>query len=234
MPRIPRSRLGKGVFHVLNRAHDRRLVFKNDADKQILLKLLVTHRRKFHLNIYHWVIMGNHFHLAIEALKVEDLSRFIGKVCELYSRYWRKTHGGAGTLWQGRFKSMAVQKEGYLSKLGRYMERNPVAAGLCDIPWDYSWSSAKAYVNGVDDKLVKVDDLYSYVTNGESPKERATSYRRYLLSERELWESEAKLFGNDNRAVGDEQFILQTIRKAGRLSPRRTGPKKRKTIRISV
>jgi putative transposase len=223
MPRIPGRRLGCGVYHVINQAYDRRFVFENDSDKAKFLSLLEGQKGKFRLNIYHWVIMGNHFHLAIEALKVGELSRYVGKVCELYSRYWRRKYGGCGTLWRGRYKSATVQKDGYLNRLGRYIERNPVVAGLCELPWKYQWSSAQAYVKGTDDALVRVDDLFFYTQMAESPEERGERYSRYLLSERELWEADAELFGGSALAIGDDEFISQAVSKSGRLTPRRVG-----------
>ena len=124
MPRIPRRRLGPGVFHVMNRGLDRRWIFNSDEDKQWFVEELVNQRKHFQVHIYHWVIMSNHFHLAIESLKIEDLSAYIGNVCERYTQNIHKKHGGIGLLWQGRYKSKVVQKEGYLNRLGRYIERN--------------------------------------------------------------------------------------------------------------
>ncbi len=77
MPRIPRRRLGHGVFHVINRGIDRRWIFNFDEDKQWFLEELVHQRKRFQINIYHWVIMSNHFHLAMESLKIDDLSAYI-------------------------------------------------------------------------------------------------------------------------------------------------------------
>ena len=172
--------------------------------------------------------MSNHFHLAIETVKIDELSRFVGKVCELYSRYWRKTYGGAGTLWQGRFKSMAVQKTGYLNKLGRYIERNPVAAELCDYSWNYPWSSACAYVRGKDDDLVNVNKLPLYTAMGNTREKRCLQYKNFLLSEPELWEDEAALFWSSVPVVGDDIFVSQAILKYGRMNSRRVGrPRKR-------
>ena len=223
MARIPRNRLGCGVFHVLNRSYDHKFVFANDADKEELLSLLSKHKQQYQLNIYNWVIMSNHFHLAIEAIKIEELSKFIGKVCERYCRYWRKTYGGAGTLWQSRFKSMVVQKEGYLAKLGRYIERNPVAAGLCDYSWDYPWSSARAYVYGEDDNLVKINETSVFTAMDSIREKRCLKYKRFLLSEKELWEDEAELFESSTPVVGDDLFVSQAVLKYGRLTSRRAG-----------
>ena len=118
MGRIPRRRLGGGVFHVVNRGINRSWIMEQAEDRKFFLELLVKEEKKYSMNIYHWCVMSNHFHLAIEALKVSDLSLYIGKVCELYSRYFHRKHGGSGTIWQGRYKSCVVQKEGYPCRAG--------------------------------------------------------------------------------------------------------------------
>ena len=91
------------------------------------------------------------------------------------------------------------------------------------LPWDYAWSSATAYTGGNGDALVRIDQLSSYVQNGKTPKERAGSYKRYLLSESELWQIDADLFGGTAPAIGDDEFIAQAVSKAGRMISRRIG-----------
>ena len=66
MSRIPRQRLGHGVYHVYNRANDRKWIFDSDQDKRKFLELLTRFSERFAINTYHWVIMSNHFHLAEE------------------------------------------------------------------------------------------------------------------------------------------------------------------------
>ena len=127
--------------------------------------------------------MSNHFHLAIEALKTRELSAYIGTVRSLYSRYWHRNNGGGrGTIWQGRYKSIPVQKEGYMVRLGRYIERNPVAAGIDGVkyPWDYNWSSAKTYVEGTEDPLVTVGHHPSWNHLGRDDEERREAYAAYV------------------------------------------------------
>jgi len=77
MPRVPRSRLGEGVYHVLNRGINRSIVFEDEEDKGAFLGLLVEYRKRFPLRVLHWVIMGNHFHLVLEILKAQDLTGFM-------------------------------------------------------------------------------------------------------------------------------------------------------------
>jgi putative transposase len=226
MARVPRHRLEDGVFHVLNRAHDGRFVFEQDVDKLKFLELLVKHGEGRPVNVYNWVIMSNHFHLSIETTRMTDLSAYIGKVCELYTRHYHHRHGGAGTLWQARFKSVLVQKNAYMAQLGRYIDRNPVRAEMCDVPWDYPWSSARAYVNGADDQLVRIDDNWFYQSMGETNLARSECYRQYLLDEHERSDDEL-LFKDSGPVVGNDAFTAAALLKSGRLTNRRRGPKPR-------
>ena len=113
MGRIPRRRLGGGVFHVVNRGINRSWIMEQAEDRKFFLELLVKEKKKYSMNIYHWCVMSNHFHLAIEALKVSDLSRCIGKVCELYSRYFHRKHGGCGTFGKAGTKVVLFRKKDF-------------------------------------------------------------------------------------------------------------------------
>ena len=108
MGRIPRNRLGAGVFHVMNRSMNRQWILDNDGDKQFFVDLLVRFRSGYALDVYHWAVMANHFHLAIETLTVADLSSYIGKVTRRFTTCHHARYGGSGPLWVRRFKSVLV------------------------------------------------------------------------------------------------------------------------------
>ena len=162
MSRIPRQRLGHGVYHVYNRANDRKWIFESDQDKRKFLELLTRVSKSFAVNTYHWVIMSNHFHLAVEVIDQADLSNWMSKTCSRYSVYYHKIHGGKGRLWEDRFKTIMIQKSGYLGRLGRYIERNPVRAKIADIEyaWEYSWSSARSFCCKENDPLVDKESCF--------------------------------------------------------------------------
>lgn len=231
MPRIPRRRLGCGVFHVINRGLDRRGIFKADEDKQWCVDELINQKKRFQLNIYHWVIMSNHFHIAIEALKIDDLSAYMGKVCERYTKYSHKKYGGLGPLWEGRYKSKVVQKEGYLSRLGRYIERNPIRANLdLEHPWDFKWSSAACYGNQSPDPLIVRNHHPFWETMGVADEDRCKTYRKYLLTEKDALEDEV-LFHGQSVVIGDNDFKSKLKNVMGRFIARKVGrPSPKKTV----
>ncbi len=222
MGRIPRSRLGKGVYHVINRGINQAWILDSDEEKKVFLELLTKHKLRYKINIYNWVLMSNHFHLAVEAKNIREVSLFIGKVCSLYSQWWHSRKGGCGTLWQGRFKSVLVQKDGYLLRLGRYIERNPVAAEIkgIEVPWDYSWSSARAYISIDDDQLVCVRKHPYWEQLGSTDTERSLFYRN-MISGKEKGDEE--LFHSHRSIIGDDDFRLNYRSMYGRPNSVRQG-----------
>ena len=231
MARKPRFRLGPGIYHVINRGINDAWILATPEERGDLLKLLVRLRQDRRIRIYHWVIMSNHFHLAVEAHDIHDLSLYVGKVCSLYSLAWHKRKGGHGPIWQARYRSILVQKQGYLERLGRYIERNPLAVENPEPlarPEEYSWSSAAAYLLGAEDPLV-VRDLHPHWTQwGENDTARVAYYRN-LIHRGEA--ADAEVFGCSDGVIGDDDFKAQAKRMEGRMSDRREG-KHRKVRRV--
>ena len=186
MLRIPRSRLGEGVFHVLNRGINRSAIFGEEGDKKAFFDLLVEYRRRFAVRVLHWVIMGNHFHLVLEVVKVRELSAFMAglqrKYTAIHHRKRRERGDDAcGYLWQGRFKSPLVERGRHLFAVGMYVERNPVRAGLVERPWTYRWSSARDYTFGEKGVLTDVSYNRDFLSLGATSEERAEAWRSYLM-----------------------------------------------------
>jgi len=150
MSRVPcKRRLGQSAcYHVIDRGHNREAVFKDAEDCGSFLRLLGRYAKRFSWRLYHYCLMTNHFHLL---LRLEDGRRLSGLMAGLlrsYVHYFNRRHGFVGHLWQGRFKSPAVEAERYLLSCGRYIERNPVEAGIVEEPWACPWSSCRAYARG--------------------------------------------------------------------------------------
>jgi putative transposase len=215
--------MGSGIYHVLNRGLNNSWILSREKDRDYFLELLDTQRRNFTLSVYHYAIMSNHFHLAIEALETRELSAYVGTVCSLYSRYWHRNNGGGrGPIWQGRYKSTPVQKDGYMVRLGRYIERNPIAAKVEGVeePWQYRWTSAKAYVEGADDPLVTGRHNPYWNRLGKNDDERRKTYAAYI---RLADADDAKLFSGPATVIGDEGFSAKVRMNFGRPTIRRAG-----------
>ncbi len=182
MPRVPRQRQGtEGLcYHVLNRGHSRDAVFLTDADRRCFLDLLARYRDRFAVRLYHYCLMSNHFHLLLQFPDPRVVSPFMAGLLRAYVHYYHRRHGFVGHLWQGRFKSPAVECERYLLSWGRFIERNPLEAGLAEEPWRYPWSSAAAYALGRADRLLAVNPWYERFAESAARQQR---WREFLVGE---------------------------------------------------
>ena len=217
MARIPRKHqlVGYFVYHVLNRGNQRISIFNDKKDYLRFKNTLIRYKKEYCFKVYHWIFIPNHFHLEIELPNPENISELMARWLGGYSRYYRRKYDSAGHHWQGRFKSQPIHKELYLLKCGRYIERNAMRAGLVELPWDYEWSSCKAYVLGLDDGLTDEDSFYRSM--GRSRKERQEAYRNWLM------EGEDKQFRGAKGVVADQMFMSRLRMGRGRLLPRRRG-----------
>ncbi|HMO52407.1 MAG TPA: transposase [Kiritimatiellia bacterium] len=176
MPRNARIFQKSICYHLLNRGVNRMDIFTNDLDRQYFLQLISDYKKACDARIYHWVLMGNHYHIIVE-LAFENLRAFAGGIQQSYAQYHHKRHRTSGVFWQGRFKSKPVEIGSYLVACGRYIERNPVRVGWSELAWNYPWSSAAHYVLNVKDG---VTDLNPYL--GAFTAQDRVRYGEVLLS----------------------------------------------------
>lgn len=147
----------------MNRGVNRQAIFADDRDREYFSQTVTEYKEICGARVYHWAWMGNHYHLLVEVI-YKNLRTFVGGLQQVYAQYHHARHRSCGIFWQGRFKSKPVEVGAYLVSCGRYIERNPVRAGLVTEAWDYSWSSAAVYVNGVDDGLTDVNPYWGKFT----------------------------------------------------------------------
>jgi putative transposase len=140
----------------MNRGVNRNRVFADDQDREYFSRLVGEYKEACGAKVYHWVWMGNHYHMLVEVV-YENLRGFVGGLQQAYAQYHHARYNGAGVFWQGRFKSRPVAVGPYLVSCGRYIERNPVRAGLVAAAWEYRWSSAAAYTHQVADGVTDED-----------------------------------------------------------------------------
>ncbi len=141
MPRFPRSRLGTVCAHVINRGNSRATVFHTDDDYEDFRRLMVSAQERAPVPLLAWCLMPNHIHLVFQPRADGDLSRWMHWVLTTQTQRHRVRHKTTGRIWQGRYKSIPVQADRHLVMLMRYVERNPVRAGLAARARDWRWSS---------------------------------------------------------------------------------------------
>ena len=220
MARLARVVVPGMPHHVTQRGNRRQTTFFCEEDYAAYLELMSQWCGERGVEIWAYCLMPNHVHLIAVPKRADGLRRAIGESHRRYTRRVNFREGWRGHLWQGRFASF-VMDEPYLLAAARYVELNPVRAGLVVAPRDYRWSSARAHLKGKDDVLVRVGPLLAM----------AGKWRGLLASA--VTEEELKQFREHERTgrvLGDEDFQKRLEKKLGRLLRRqKPGPKRRPT-----
>lgn len=181
MPRIFRLLPETAVLHILTRGNNRQQVFKDERDYQYYLRLLKLYKEEHRFLLYHYCLMPNHVHLILETTLLTNLSKLMKQINLAYLYHFRKRYQYWGHFWQGRFKSLLIDRDEYLIACGRYIESNPVRAKMVTACANYPWSSYKFYASGRKDGLIDIDPLYQDM--GKTDKERQLHYRQSLDEE---------------------------------------------------
>ena len=175
MARLPRNFLPGCAYHVLQRGNDRSIVFRNDEDRRFFLGCLWEAAGQEACDVHGYVLMGNHFHLMVTPQSESGLSRMIQRIGRRFVGNVNRIHGRTGTLWEGRFRSSLLETHAYALACLRYIDLNPVRAGLARSPADFPWSSYRHHAGIlVDSRLV---EHTVYLALGESASDRARRYR---------------------------------------------------------
>ena len=175
MPRRPRSDLAGFPLHLIQRGNNRSACFFTDKDRAAYLLWLGRYAERLMIAIHAWVLMGNHVHLLLSSPTPAHASRLMQALGRRYVRYINDAHTRSGTLWEGRFRACAVHAEDYLLACMRYIELNPVRAGMAGEPGAYPWSSYARNALGLGDPLLTEHPLYTGL--GASPTDRQGAYR---------------------------------------------------------
>lgn len=181
MPRQPRFWFDNAVLHVVQRGNNRMPIFVDDEDRSYFIGALIGATRKHGVAVHAYVLMSNHVHLLVAPLSAASMPRTMQTVGRRYVGRFNRVHGRSGTLWEGRYKATLVDADAYFFACMRYIELNPVRAGMVQAPGDYRWSSHAANAFGAADALVTVHP--AYVALSESIDGRCDAYRKMFGDE---------------------------------------------------
>ncbi len=153
MSRTARAARADVCYHVFTRGNSRQTVFHDAADFEVLTHLLRRACGERPMRLLAWCLMPNHLHLALYPLGDGDLSSWMQWLLTSHVRYQRRRYATVGRIWQGRFKASPIQRDDHLLTVLRYVERNPVRAGLVTDALQWPWSSAQRRHHGTGDPL---------------------------------------------------------------------------------
>ena len=220
MARLPRIIVPAVPHHVTQRGNRRQLTFFEEVDYRVYLKLLRSNASVFDFRILSYCLMPNHIHLLVVPTSISSLRDGISQLHQSYTRYINTKKNWTGHLWQGRFFSCPVGPDSD-ARVARYIELNPVRAGICVHPKDYLWSSA----------LASCCD--SLTTEIHSPQ---GTWEEFLMSEMSLPEDLKSLRQSvrTGKPFGSDLFISEMEKVAGRsLHSKKRGPKGKQVRMLS-
>jgi putative transposase len=209
MPRSKRIAKGNVVYHALNRANGRLRIFKKQADFAAFEQIIAEGLERFDMRLCGYCIMGNHWHLILWPHNDGDLSNFMKWITVTHSHRWHVAHDtvGIGHLYQGRYKSFPVQSNAYYLTLMRYVECNPLRAGLVEKAGDWPWSSF-AIRSGADKPIIL----------SEGPLELPKQWKRMVGNPGAIDDSVVNQIDKSierGRPLGDDDWIKQTAGQLG-------------------
>lgn len=182
MARMPRVHSKTGYYHLITRGNNKKNLFCEPEDFEYYLKLLAQYSSLNGVQINHYCLMTNHTHLLVHSEEPRNISQMMHGLQRSYVLFFKKKYRWTGHLFQGRFKSLAIEKEVYLLECARYIERNPVRANLVKDPADWPHSSYHAYAFGNTVPYLTLSEAYLCLST--SPEQRQTLYRQYLNESR--------------------------------------------------
>ena len=215
MARLPRYFSKGQPQHVIQRGNNREPTFASDADFVFYLDCLLRASRQHALHIHTYVLMTNHVHLLATPEDEQSLPKTLQSVGRRYVQYFNYTYERTGTLWEGRYRATVVHAEDYLLTCMRYIELNPVRAGMVQHPSDHPWSSYRCNGQGQANPLVSAHELYDRL--GRMEPERLSAYRQLFRAQIAKDELEA-IRGATHKgwALGHDRFRAKVERLTGR------------------
>ena len=231
MARQPRLVIAHQPHHLIQRGNNRQPIFMETADYQAYLNWLREGCKRFGVAIHAYVLMSNHVHLLASPQDADSLAKLMQWLGRVYVPWFNRKYGRTGSLWEGRFRTSVVDSEAYLLICSRYIELNPVRAGLVNQPQDYPWSSYMHHVGLKIDPFITEHALFWAL--GNTPSERDAAYK--ALFEQALSQTDLALIGqgvHKGRVTGQKVYQEKLAKTLDRpIIPNRRGrPKGTKTV----
>jgi putative transposase len=206
-------------MHIVQRGNNRGVCFQTESDHRLYLRLLAKFSGQFAIQVHAFVLMTNHVHLLLTPGEAESAALLMKHVGQCYAQYANQRYGRSGTLWEGRFRSCVVDEDSYLLSCYRYIERNPVRAGLVQHPGQYAWSSYRFNADGVPSRFLVPHACYEQL--GSTGAARRAAYRSLFDDTIDLRSVDAiRAATKGNRAVGSEHFLAALESTLGRRARR--------------
>lgn len=228
MARLPRLCPAGLPQHIIQRGNNRSVCFAGTSDFSAYAHWLKEYAETFSVAVHAWVFMTNHAHLLVTPKWDDSVAKMMQSLGRRYVQYFNRTYRRSGTLWEGRYKSCPVQTGNYLLACYRYIELNPVRAGMVNDPSQYQWSSYHCNGLGVASSLCTPHIEYQQL--GKMREQRLSAYRALFETQidsdliQDVRESVNKglALGNECFKTDIERLYSRRVRPAKMGRPRTT------------
>jgi len=215
MARALRIKYKNALYHITSRGNERRNIFESEQDRDFFIRTLEESLNTYQVILYSYVLMSNHFHFLLET-PLANISEFMRRFNTTYTYYYNQKYKRVGHLFQGRYKSILVQKDNYLHILSRYIHLNPLRMLQMEkIPLkekekylrEFKWSSLKGYIN--KDHILSFIDYQTILSEygGDNPKGRKNYWQALQGDLSSKSTIKKQIIGNS--ILGNEQFIRE-------------------------
>ena len=215
MARLPRIDVPGIPQHLIARGNNRSVLFQDDADRCIYVQFMQEALDKCACEVHAYVLMSNHVHILATGHAEGELSAFMQRIGRKFARLINIRWSRTGTLFEGRFWSSPVDSQAYLLTCMRYIELNPVRAGIVRHAKEFGWSSYRQNADGNPQGLLTPHSQYQRL--GATPEERAGNYRGLVaqgITEEEL--TRIRQSALKQRALGSDTFCKEIAEMLGR------------------
>jgi len=222
MPRPPRLHAPGGTVHVVARCNNREFYINAPEDFKQVLSTLGEMLRTYGVSLNAYTVMSNHVHLLLQAPQADALGRPMRWFMTESAKAFHRARHRRGHFWERRYFACLVEEDTYALAALRYLDRNPVRAGLVEDPSLYPWSSCAAYARGRTDPLISLHP--SYLALSDSAEERERLYWELLAPSEDPRDDARNPVWTTQRALGSPAFVARFVRRPGR-------PKRAATLR---
>lgn len=197
MPRPPRIR-GDGIsYHVIARTNNEEFLFRSGSDFALYLECLKQTQRNLPFELNNFTLMSNHVHLIVTTRSNFDIDRIIHRAHLIFTKLYNRRHGRRGHFWWDRYRSPLINDDVYGLACMRYINRNPLRAGMVKKIEDWPWSAYMFYAYGYPNSLIT--PFPSYLALSDNPGKRMKTYRTLVETETSREKEEKRIFSGKIR-----------------------------------
>jgi len=171
------------TYHITSRTNGKKLFMKKKRDHKALCRCLERIRQKYGAKVYGFTPMGNHFHLILKLEDGVNLSQFMCEFKTAYAKHYNTSYHTSGHFWGDRFHSTIVQDDKHMLACLRYIDRNPVKAGLVTHPQNWSYTSYSVYAHGQKHEILLIHHHPIYLALASNEEKRQKLYLDFVTGE---------------------------------------------------